>query len=332
MRKNLKRRAKVLDLLYQFQDEYISGEELSEQLGVSRTTIWKYINYLREAGYEIESSSKLGYRLLKPADILLPEEISRSLTTEKLGKNIIHYDQIDSTNRVAKEQAESGVKEGTIVVAEEQIGGKGRLNRSFCSPQEGIWLSYILAPDLKPMWAGRATYLSALALAKTINQLTGLEAKIKWPNDILINDKKICGILTEMDAELDRINYLVMGLGINANFSLAELPAKIHNKVTTIYHELGTKIDRVSFVTHLLEEIEELAPKLNQFDQLLAEWKEYAYTLGQEVKIVDGDKKYLGLASDITSDGALVVETDEGKQKVYSGDVSLSHKDFSSGN
>ncbi|AGB40156.1 birA, biotin-(acetyl-CoA-carboxylase) ligase [Halobacteroides halobius DSM 5150] len=332
MRRNLKRRTKVLDLLYHYQTDYLSGAELSDQLDVSRTTIWKYINYFREAGYEIESSSKLGYRLVETPDILLPEEIKRNLTTNQIGHQIIHYNQIDSTNRVAKEQAKNGVKEGTVIISEEQTGGKGRLNRNFSSPQGGIWLSYILSPDLKPVMAGRATYLSALALAKTINQITNLDAKIKWPNDVLINDKKVSGILTEMGAELDKVNYLAIGMGINANFAISKLPVELHNKVTTIFNELGEQIDRVAFVQSLLQEIEKLYPKLDNFEELLAEWKGYAYTLGQEVKIADGNQEYSGLAVDIADDGALIVKTDRGQEKVYSGDVSLSHQSFNSGN
>ncbi|GAB6139012.1 biotin--[acetyl-CoA-carboxylase] ligase [Halanaerobaculum tunisiense] len=332
MKRNLQRRAQVLDLLYRFQGDYLSGERLSDQLGVSRTTIWKYINYFRDVGYQIESSSKLGYQLLAAPDILLPEEISRGLTTDQMGHQIFYSAQIDSTNRLAKEKAEAGFKEGTVVVAEEQVGGKGRLNRKFCSPPGGIWLSFILRPDIKPVLAARATYLSSLALVKTINQLTDLEAYIKWPNDILINDKKISGILTELGAELDQVNYLVIGLGINANFPLAKLPADLHNKVTTIAHELGAKIDRISFIQQLLEELEELIPQLKQFDLLLAEWKKHAFTLGQEVKIVDGSQEYVGVANDIAFDGALVIETETGREKVYSGDVSLSHRNFNSEN
>ncbi|WP_408955463.1 biotin--[acetyl-CoA-carboxylase] ligase [Natroniella sp. ANB-PHB2] len=332
MRKNLNRREQVLDLLYQFQDQYLSGEELSNKLGVSRTTIWKYIKYFREAGYEIESSSKVGYRLLNRPDKLLPEEIKRNLTTEIIGQNILYYQQVDSTNQIARKKAEEGAKEGTLVIAERQVAGKGRLSRDYFSPQGGIWFSCILRPGLKPAWATRVTYIISLAVAKTINQLTTVEAKIKWPNDILINDRKVCGLLTEMGAELDQVDYLVVGSGINLNFPLNELPQQIHTKATTLYSELEKKVDRLQFIQRLLLEIETYYQQLTDFDTILAEWEEYAYTLGKEVVIKDIKRERKGIAVEIAPDGALVIESNGKREKVYSGDVSLSHQEFDSGN
>ncbi|WP_258176106.1 biotin--[acetyl-CoA-carboxylase] ligase [Orenia metallireducens] len=332
MKKNLSRREKVLDLLYQNQDKYLSGEELSNKLGVSRTSIWKYINYLREAGYQIESSSKVGYRLITSADNLLPEEIKRNLNTEIIGQEIIYYKEIESTNDTAKRLAQSGVDEGTVVIAEEQKRGKGRLGREFCSPLGGIWLSCILRPDIKPTLATRATYIASLAIVKTINKLSAVDAKIKWPNDILIGDKKVSGILTEMGAELDRVDYLVVGMGINLNFSLDNFDESLHNKVTTIYHETGKKVSRVEFVQALLEEIERIYYKLNNFEEILEEWKAYSYTLGRIVKIDSKREEIIGEAIDIAEDGALLVKVDDKVRKFYSGEVSLCHQGFNSGN
>ncbi|WP_018249535.1 biotin--[acetyl-CoA-carboxylase] ligase [Orenia marismortui] len=332
MRKNLGRREKVLDLLYQAEGNYLSGEELSNKLGVSRTTIWKYIKYLREAGYHIDSSSKIGYRLITPADNLLPEEIKRNLNTDVIGQKIIYYKEIESTNDAAKKLAQSGLKEGTIVVSEEQKKGKGRLGKEFCSPLGGIWISCILRPDIKPTLATRATYIASLAIVKTINKLSDVDAKIKWPNDILVGDKKVSGILTEMGAELDRVDYLVVGMGINLNFPLDSFDKSLHNKVTTIYHETSKKISRVKFVQVLLEEIEVIYQKLNDFEDILEEWKEYSYTIGKQVQVESSKEKVSGTAIDIASDGALIVKVGNEIRKFYSGEVSLGHSNFSSGN
>lgn len=326
MRKKLLRRTKVLELLYKNSADYLSGQELSKQLGVSRTSIWKYINYFKEAGYEIESSSKLGYRLVESADILLPEEIDLGLDTEFMGQDIIQYDEVDSTNQLAKEQAENNAKEGTVVIAEKQVAGKGRVGRKFSSPKGGIWLSCILRPDLKPVLATRATYLSSLAIAKTIAELTNLEPKIKWPNDVLLNGAKVSGILTEMGAELDQVNYLIVGLGINANIAKNNLPVTVQDRATTLYHELGQKIDRIKFVQHLLKFIEESYRQINDFNALLEEWKKYAYTLGKDVIVTSSRNKISGTAIDIAEDGALILEVDGQEKKVYSGDVSLRHQ------
>ncbi|MBM7557164.1 biotin--[acetyl-CoA-carboxylase] ligase [Halanaerobacter jeridensis] len=326
MRKKLLRRTKVLELLHKNSADYLSGQELSKQLGVSRTSIWKYINYFKEAGYKIESSSKLGYRLVESADILLPEEIDLGLDTEFMGQNIIQYDEVDSTNQLAKEQAENNAKEGTVVIAEKQVAAKGRVGRKFSSPKGGIWLSCILRPDLKPVLATRATYLSSLALAKTIAELTNLDPKIKWPNDVLLNGAKVSGILTEMGAELDQINYLIVGLGINANIDKKNLPVEVQDRATTLYHELGQKIDRIKFVQYLLKFIEESYRQINDFNALLEEWKKYAYTIGKKVVVSSARNKISGIAIDIAEDGALILEVDGQEKKVYSGDVSLRHQ------
>ncbi len=325
MRKYLERRKEVLELLYEHSDSYISGQEVSKQLQVSRTTIWKYIKYFREAGYKIESSSRLGYKLQAAPDILLPEEIKRDLATNLIGTDILHYDRLASTNELAKEKAKTDLNSGTVLIAEEQTGGKGRLGKSFYSPQGGIWASILLRPDLKPVLASRATYLVSLAIAETITENLGLSVKIKWPNDVLVQGKKVSGILTEMGAEIDQINYLIVGMGINANFTLEQIPEDLHSKVITMRSELGEKINRVAFVQNLLTRLEKLYPLLQQFNELKDRWKDYSVTLGQEVKVLDGKSSYHGRAIKIADDGALVIETGGQKEKVYSGEVSLAY-------
>ncbi|MGM0501433.1 MAG: biotin--[acetyl-CoA-carboxylase] ligase [Bacillota bacterium] len=332
MRKKLTRRTEVLKLLYDNQDQYLSGADLSDKLGVSRTTIWKYINYFKDAGYKIESSSKVGYQLVATPDILLPEEIDLGLETDVIGQDIIYYNQLESTNQLAKEQADNNAKEGTVILTEEQVAGKGRIGRQFCSPAGGIWLSCILRPQLKPVLATRATYVVSLAVAKVIEKQTALNPKIKWPNDILINGYKVSGILTEMGAELDKINYLVIGIGVNANFPKTDLPEDLKDKATTLYHELDAPINRVQFVQLLLKQMEQLYLAIDDFDFILSEWKKYSYTLGQEIVVARAKDEICGTAVDIASDGALIVEIDDKREQVYSGDVSIRHQNLKSQN
>ncbi len=332
MKKSLKRRQQVLNLLYKNQEEYLSGEDLSNKLGVSRTSVWKYIKYLREVGYQIESSPRLGYRLVSTPKRLLPEEIKRNLKTEFVGQEIFYYEEVESTNIIAKDKAQRGAKEGTVVIAKRQAGGKGRLGREFTSPTGGMWLSCILRPDLKPILATRITYVASLALARTINQLTSIEAKIKWPNDILIEDKKVSGILTELGAELDQVNYLIVGIGVNLNFPISDLSKDLSNKATTIMDEVGHKLDIIKFIQLFLKLLEEEYNRIDSFKQLLSDWKKNSYTLGQMVRVEGRNREFIGKAVDIALDGALVVEDDNERRKFYSGDVSLYHQGFNSGN
>ncbi len=318
----LSKKEKLLQLLYQNQG-YISGEKLSQSFGVSRTTIWKYIKYFREAGYKIESSSKLGYRLISSPDKLLPEEIKLGLKTKKLAERIFYFKQVDSTNTLAIQKAKDGAQEGDIVLAEKQKKGRGRMGRDFICPSGGLWFSVILRPEIKAMLATRITYLFAVAVAETINQLGEIKAEIKWPNDILINNKKVCGILTEMSAEIDLINYLVVGVGINLNFSADIFTGELEDKATTLLTELGYEINRVEFFQSLLKNIEELYFKLDDFENVLKRWKKLNCTLGRIVTIKDNRRELTGEAVDINQDGALILEVDGQEKKIYSGDLLL---------
>lgn len=318
----LTKKEKLLQLLYH-NEGYISGEKLSQRFGVSRTTVWKYIKYFREAGYNIESSSKLGYQLVSSPDKLLPEEIRLGLKTKKVAKKIIYFEQVKSTNTLATQKAKEGTQEGTIVVAEEQKKGRGRMNRDFICPAGGLWFSVILRPKIKAMLAARITYLFAVAVAETINNLGSIKAEIKWPNDILVDNKKVCGILTEMSAEIDLINYLVVGVGINLNFSADIFTGELEDKATSLLTELGYEINRVNFFQKLLKNIEELYFKLDDFETVLKRWKELNCTLGKVVTIKDNQREITGKAVDINQNGALILEVDGEEKKIYSGDLLL---------
>ncbi len=312
---------KILEKLIISRDEPVSGETLAHELSVSRTTIWKNIQALREEGYMIDSSTKLGYSLTGLPDLLTPGEIKAGLRTSVIGRDIKYFKETESTNIIAREMAKS-VEEGTVVIAESQTGGRGRLGRKWLSPQGGLWLSIILKPRMQPLYAPRITLLAGVAVAKVIRSL-GVEAKIKWPNDILINGKKVCGILTEIGAEIDLIDYIVVGIGIDANVDIELFPEEIRENSTSLKKELGKEIDRVALVQKLLEEFEALYLKFQKegFSTILQEWRSMSATIGEWVKITTQARIIYGEAVGVDNEGSLIVGTSEGKlEKIVSGD------------
>jgi len=315
----------LLMLLLSEKDTFISGEEISEKFQVTRTAIWKQINNLRKLGYEIESSTKMGYRLKKSPDLLLPEEIWSKTDCFLLGNKIFYYSIIDSTNNEAKKLALSGAPSGSLVVAEGQTHGKGRLGREWSSsPGVGICASFILKPDITPPEAPRITLLTAVAVAEAIWEKAHIVAMIKWPNDILIQGKKVCGILTEMSSEPDSVNYIIVGIGINVNND--EFPEELQSKATSLKIEVGREINRIELMAGVLERMEYyyrsgLGPG---FDKVIKRWRELSCNLGKAVKIIGRKEIFEGIALDVDSNGALIVKKDNGEiVKVLSGDVSL---------
>ena len=208
---------KILKILHEKRDEYVSGEELARLLSVSRTSIWKHIRQLKKEGYEISAGYRNGYALGSNSKRVLPLEIVNCLRTEKIGQKVHYRDEVNSTNNIAKELANQGEPTGSIVVADNQSAGRGRLARSWVSvPRKSILVSIILRPSFLPHHAPKCTLMAAVAVVKAVQRATGLQCGIKWPNDILLGGKKIAGILTEMNAEIDKINHIVIGVGINA--------------------------------------------------------------------------------------------------------------------
>lgn len=319
-------RSQILNLLKQAGDNFLSGEYLAETLNVSRTAIWKHIKALRDSGYDIESVPRNGYRLLYSPDLLSAEEVKNSLSTKILGSDIKYFTTTDSTNNQAKKLALSGAVDGTIVISEEQGGGRGRLSRSFfCPKYKGIWFSVILRPDFLPQEAPKCTLLAAVAVTKAIYDVTGVKVGIKWPNDILYNDKKLVGILTEMSAEMERINYIVIGIGIDVNISVEEMPEDIRDIATSLSQITGKEVSRLKLLNKLLYHLEQLyimAQKQN-FAPILDEWRKYSITLNQEIKVISGNNVTYGKAVDIDDDGALLVKINGQIKRVLAGDVSI---------
>jgi len=320
-------RKTIVEMLKNAGENFISGESIAGVLGISRTAVWKHIQKLRENGYEIISSERRGYKLKDAPDLLLPSEIQIGLKTKIVGAEMHYHPSVDSTNRVAKALAYHGAQDGTIVVAEEQTFGKGRLERHFYSPRgKGIWFSIILRPNFLPKDAPKCTLMAAVAVAEAMNRFN-LKPEIKWPNDILFDGRKIVGILTEITGELGKISYLVIGVGINVNISREEFPEDLRDIAASLSEINGENISRVQFFRAVLEEFDKLYLQVseNGFDDVLNRWKKYNVTLGKNIRVISvGDSEnFTGKAVCLNEDGALVVETADGLRSVYAGDVSI---------
>jgi BirA family biotin operon repressor/biotin-[acetyl-CoA-carboxylase] ligase len=289
--------------------EYLSGETLSNQLGVSRVSIWKHIHSLEKDGYVIDADPK-GYKLISSPDLLLPYEFPG------LEKRIHYFPEIGSTMDAARELAKKGAGEGTIVIAEAQTRGRGRLSREWLSPKGGIYFTFVLRPRISPAYAPRINLMASVAVAATIRKLLGLKAELKWPNDVLIEGRKVCGILAEMDAEMDVVNFVNVGIGINANTSIPQF----EKTVTSLKDALGREISRKEFLNVLLMEIERQQPLLMKTD-LLEEWKKLSVTLNKDVRIVAPGEVIVGRAIDIDTTGALIIKERNGSvKKAMAGD------------
>ncbi len=317
---------KILEMLRVAGANFVSGENIAQKLEVSRTAIWKHIQILRKKGYKITSSERLGYKLDETPDLLLPEIIQYDLQTKIIAADsqIFYKSSIDSTNELAKRLAYHGAPEGTIVVAEEQTGGKGRLERSFFSPKEkGIWFSVILRPQCTPKDAPKFTLMAAVAVARAMERFN-LRAEIKWSNDILYDGRKLVGILTEMSAEIGCVNYIVVGIGINVNVRREEFPADIREIATSLSEMAGENLNRAEFLRALLEEFDKLYIFSN-FEEIFKLWRQYNITLGKKVTVFSAESGeiFTGTAIDIDAEGALIVETGGERKIVYAGDVSI---------
>ena len=289
--------------------DYISGEILSEQLSISRVSIWKHVRSLKEDGYVIEASAR-GYRLVSSPDLMLPYEFPG------LEERIHYFPEIGSTMDAARELAKKGAGEGTIVIAEVQTRGRGRLSREWLSPKGGIYFTLLLRPRISPAYAPRINLMASVAVAATIRKLFGLNAELKWPNDVLIEGKKLCGILAEMDAEMDVVNFVNLGIGINANTSIPQF----EKTVTSLKHALGKEISRKKFLSALLVEINRRQARLMKAN-LLEEWKKLSVTLNKDVRIVAPGEVIVGQAIDIDTTGALIVKGKDGSvKKAVAGD------------
>ncbi len=320
-------KAEIIKLLRAQQGEYVSGEEISKLLKVSRTAVWKNINALRNEGYEILSVTNKGYQLVSESKGLNEVELKYELRQSNLIQDIQFYDSIDSTNQKAKQIGNQGNFSQTLIVSDEQTVGRGRLGRNWSSEKgTGVWMSLLLKPEFAPDLASRITLMAAAAVSEAIEDETGLTTSIKWPNDIIVNGKKVCGILTELNAELNHINYLVLGIGINVNNRIFE--AELLDKATSLSLEQNnTWINRLKIIKLFVEHFEmyyNQFVKENDFRPVIEYNRKKSITLNKEVEIISGNIHKRAFALDIDMDGNLVVKNSDGSNEaIYYGEVSV---------
>lgn len=313
---------KILKTLYEKKDEYVPLEQFVNETGKSPEIIENEFLNLEEEGYII-NHSKLGYRLIKTPNLLLPYEIKRGLKTNFMGHDIHYFNEVDSTNEVAKYLAEEGAEDGTVVVAEIQNKGKGRRGKTWISPPGGIWMSVILRPEIPPHRASQLTLVTGVVVAKTIKEELNIDVGIKWPNDILIGKKKVCGILTEVNATLDKVNYLVVGIGIDMNVDVPMLPSDLQKGATSLKNELDTEINGALLVQRFLQNFENIYNdfKDGKFPEILDEWRAMSSTIGTSVEVRTRGKRVQGYAVGINKEGILIIEMEDGSlRKMISGE------------
>jgi len=302
---------------------YLSGEEISRVLKISRAGIWKHIEELRKQGYDIEAAPKRGYRIRSTPDKLLPWEINFDLGTQAIGQQIIYKDSVSSTMDEAFALGVAGAAHGTVVCAETQTKGRGRMGRQWVSPPgKGIYVSIILRPQVNLSEVAQLTLVSAVALCEALRNVAGVEAAIKWPNDILIDGKKVSGILTELNAEMDRIKFVVVGIGVNVNTLSSQLPPE----GTSLKVEAKKDISRVEVLREILRSLEKWVVifEAHGFAEVRERWKELSWTLGKRVKFIEPSGEVIGTAIDLAPDGCLLLKKDSGEViKRISGDAIL---------
>ncbi len=308
-------------------DDFISGQILSDQFGITRAAIWKYITQLKKEGYEIESISRKGYRLISSPDLISSEEITPLLETKVFGKNIIHYDSIHSTNSQAKLLCDEGLQEGSVILSEEQTSGRGRLGRNWSSPKgSSISMSIVLKPEINPVHVSKVTQISAAALSLAFEDMD-VQCNIKWPNDIIINNKKVCGILTEMSSELNKINYVVMGIGINVNIDEAAFPDDIKDIATSLKIEYGKHFSRKQIIASFLKHFEKLYFEFINTGSAEISFeicRKRSLLLGKDIYVIRGSERTPAKAVSIDENGELLVQYADGiLSNLISGEVSV---------
>ena len=306
---------------------FASGETLSRALGISRTAVWKHVKGLRSQGYRIEAVPAKGYRLQATPGLLTPLELSAGLATVRVGSRLVCLKETESTNAVAFRMAEEGAPEGTVVISDSQSAGKGRLGRIWLSPPGvNLYCSVVLRPPISPVAACQLTFLSVVAVARAIESCTALAPQIKWPNDILVSGKKVAGLLNEMNAETEKVNFVVLGIGVNLNMRLSQLGEGVRHPATSLLEEGGVEVDRAAFARALLRELDQLYDRFLQEGEapVRAEWLERSAIRGRSVRVSCGPREFGGVVQGVDSFGALLVQTPDGVvETVLSGDVTL---------
>ena len=302
--------------------DFVSGETLAEKLKVSRAAIWKQIESLRRLGYEVESIRNKGYRLISKPDVPYSMEIVRNLDTKVIGRKLYYFKKLPSTNLFARELIDQKVSNGSVVVADVQTHGRGRKDRTWFSPTGGLWFSVIIYPDIPPRKSMMLTMAASLGVVDGIKTIASIVPRIKWPNDVLIKGKKVCGILTEIDAEIDRINFAIVGIGLNVNNTL---PTDFSKYATTLRQECGSKVSRVQLLRSILKSFDEQYEKLarGKYDDIRKNWLSFSQIIGKHVRVHEGSISLEGIVDDVDEDGSLILKNDDGIHRVLSGDVEV---------
>ena len=318
---------KVLSFLKSHNTEYLSGQDLSDVLRISRVAVWKHIKKIKELGYTIESKQKMGYRLASNTDLLLPWEITTGLKTKKIGRQTYYFDTLDSTQTQAIKMSSDTNNDGAVIIAKKQTSGKGRANRKWISPEGGIWLSIILHPKFDISVTTLFPIASALALSYAIEKTSDIKPELKWPNDITINGKKVAGILVDASLESNKIEKIILGVGINFNVDAKKMENDLKNSpnfygVASLKKYTKHETPMI-FVQMFLEELEKIFDLLNkrQIKKIIEAWTERSSTIGKTVELNTDDGKVRGKAIKIDDDGALVVD-DKKNIRVLAGDIS----------
>lgn len=315
----------VLRLLRSSRSGYVSGAALAAAMDVSRTAVWKHVKMLEREGYAIEAVPSKGYRLTASPDVIVAGDVTQGLGTKTIGNEVLQYAAVESTNTLAMDLAQKGAVDGTVVIAETQSGGKGRLGRTWTSPAGNLYVSVILRPAVPISKAPLITLMGAVAVASAIRKHCGVPAGIKWPNDILLSGKKVSGLLTEMSAEPDRIRHIVLGIGVNVNMDNRALQPDVRRMSTTLAAAMGKPVDRTALLKTLLIELDLWHHRFLKGDAgVLAAWKELNVTLGHRVAVSGGGAKLEGLAHGVDAEGRLVLKLDDGTlRQVAAGDVTI---------
>ena len=321
---------KVLSFFQTHDSEYLSGQDLSDVLKISRVAVWKHIKKIQTLGYKIESKQKLGYRLIDDTEKLLPWEITRDLKTQLIGKRVYYFEEIDSTQNFAQNIAADKKENGTIIIAEKQTSGRGRLDRKWTSPKGGIWFSLIIHPKFDVSSSTLIPILSAVALSKSIKSVLDIETEVKWPNDITMNGKKVAGVLVDASFQTNSIDYLILGIGINFDIDAKKLEKRL-TKTPNFYgiDSLRGKEDKTPPKKLLKEFLLQFEKNLFQLDKgekskIIKEWTKRAAGIGKKITINTSNGKISGISQGIDNDGALKIKTKNEIKKIYVGDVVLS--------
>lgn len=320
-------KSEILAILKENSSSFVSGQDVSQKFGITRAAVWKYIKQLQNEGYVIESVSKNGYRLINCPDILTSDEIAGYLRTAYIGRRILHYDSIDSTNNKARELAEKGEPEGTVVVSESQTKGKGKTGRQWYSEAyKGIWMSIILRPDIAMSSVNLITQIGCAAVGAAVESFADA-VQIKWPNDVLIHGKKFCGILTESSGEMDETDYVIPGIGINVNQSEDEFPEELISKATSLKIELKREIIRQKLISDILNEFEMRYNRIKQhenMDEALDYCRKHSNLIGKTILLARNGRKLKAQVMELNNQGQLSIRYEDGTtENIIAGEISV---------